>query len=219
MPVPGVRASLQTMGCPGETETLLGRMIRLIKGDAGGRRIYVMSDLLSDAFPLVNYSDARWVSRFPSLWILPGLYPGGRGAEEAVAYRPMDEASDLERYLINAVVSDLRRGLPALLIVDVTPRKPRFAGRRFDYLEYLLPRPAPSPPSCGITNPRPSWAGFACTGGGRAREGDRPVRERVTPPAPANPSGPRKVGPITSLSARAELSPRHPGRRAGTSGR
>ena len=77
MPVPGVRASLQTMGCPGETETLLGRMIRLIKGDAGGRRIYVMSDLLSDAFPLVNYSDARWVSRFPSLWILPGLYPGG----------------------------------------------------------------------------------------------------------------------------------------------
>jgi hypothetical protein len=131
------RFSLEMRGNLEETGMLLGRMIRLKKGQEGRDSIYVMSDLLPDAFPLVNYSKMRWASRFPSLWILPAVYRGGLRTEEAVQYHRMDEATDLERYLIDAVVSDLRGELPALLIVDVTPLKPSFGGRPFDYLEYF----------------------------------------------------------------------------------
>jgi hypothetical protein len=129
------RLSIAT--APGqEPATVRGQLIRMMREQGGRGGVYVMSDFLPDAFPLVNYSGARWACRFPSLWMLPGLYPDSEGGD-AVRFHPSDRLEPAERYLNDSVVGDLCREPPALLIVDATPKKPRFGGRRFDYVAYF----------------------------------------------------------------------------------
>jgi hypothetical protein len=48
---------------------------------------------------------------------------------------------EIEKFLRNAVVTDLTRRPPALIFVDVAPAKAYFGGRTFDYIRYFSADP------------------------------------------------------------------------------
>jgi hypothetical protein len=82
-----------------------------------GRTIYAFSAQGTVGFPLVNELHAQWASRFMAQWLLPGVL-------RRLAEDPTGNASnrmqlqDIERYAVNAVIEDLQRTPPDLIIVD-----------------------------------------------------------------------------------------------------
>jgi hypothetical protein len=96
-----------------------------VRGLPPGSYIYVFSAAVSDGFPLVNYDRLGWSSRFDTFWWLPGLIS-----------LPSPPAV-VERFLRDAVVEDLKKNRPALIFVDVAPKRYRFEDRDFDYLRFF----------------------------------------------------------------------------------
>lgn len=74
---------------------------RLVRDEAAGRPIAVLSPRLADAFPLVPYSGATWALRLPNLWCIAS----------AAAEGPA------ERWCVRSVGEDLARSRPALVLV------------------------------------------------------------------------------------------------------
>ncbi len=120
-------------GRPGESDTDVGRMIRLARGPGGEpRTLFVFSPAVAASFPLVTYAGAGWASRHPCLWFLTALHPAGLPASKG----PTPAMGRTERHLFDSVVADLLRDRPDLLIVDEAGAKPAFGGGRFDFLAY-----------------------------------------------------------------------------------
>jgi hypothetical protein len=96
----------------------------------------VFSSYVWVGFPLATLADARWPSRFPSLWLLPGAERRLRmlppHADPALAR----DLNEIENYTTDAVVYDMSRDPPGLVVVDERP-DPRFGGLPFDYLSYF----------------------------------------------------------------------------------
>ena len=103
-----------------------------------GGPIMVISDIMQPAFPLVNYEGVSLASRFPCLWMLPGLYVRERGAAVPFPYHDPSNMAPLERYMINAVVEDMQRARPTLLIMDL---EPPYLLPAFDYAAYFTRDP------------------------------------------------------------------------------
>ena len=110
----------------------------VVREHAVGSPIYTMSAHVVLPYPLVTYTGARSVSRFAGLWLIPGLVRkqaeidghSGNGAPTALQ-------RSIGQYLRDAVVADLRRDPPTLIIVDVRQRKTYFGDLDFDYIEYF----------------------------------------------------------------------------------
>ncbi len=136
--VSGVRAVrlLQSTEDP-----LLSPLIRIAQEHAKGKPIFVLSSSSFPAFPLVNYSGARWSSRFNCLWLLPGLYSDASVAENAFPYHSMEERGPVEDFFVDAIIADMFKNPPVLLIVDCSPVKQGFGKTEFDYTEYFLQDP------------------------------------------------------------------------------
>jgi hypothetical protein len=113
---------------------LLPRMIELIERYAHAGPIAALSTNMQVAFPLVNYTDVKWGMRFNSLWLLPGVYPEYTPGSK-IEYHTFAAMPAAERYLFNAVVEDLVRTRPTILIVDTLP--PGYVLHGFDYLTYF----------------------------------------------------------------------------------
>lgn len=103
--------------------------------------VFVFSTEIGHGFPLVNETGVRWASRFPSLWMLPGLYPGEIDASRPFPYRAPSEWGGVERYVAEAVLADLQSSAPDVLIVDRSPRQGGFGWSSFDYIEYFSQDP------------------------------------------------------------------------------
>ena len=89
-----------------------------------------MRTIVYPAFPTVNYTDARWVTRHHSLWFLPGLYE--RELEEGmgdVAFHTIAQMPPLERQYFEQILDDLCAQPPRLLVVE-PPIPGAAAGRR-----------------------------------------------------------------------------------------
>lgn len=138
-----VLAGLKVIGLSRCSENpLLSPMIRIVKDHAkGGRPILLLSSSVFPAFPLVNYSGARWSSRFNCLWFLPRIYSDVSSSEREFPYHSKDEIDVIERFLVDAVISDIMKSPPVLLIVDCSPIKQGFWKTEFDYIEYFLQDP------------------------------------------------------------------------------
>ena len=98
--------------------------------------LLVLSSNVSAAFPLVNRTEARWTSRFPAQWLIPGsvkaLARPACGAPTACAdHRAVLEAAR------RMVVEDFVTGRPMIVIVDERTSKSYFDGVPFDYLKWL----------------------------------------------------------------------------------
>jgi hypothetical protein len=105
---------------------------------ADDRYIMVFSTDVGRAFPLVNYSTSRWASRYNSLWLLPGLYAdAATDSSGSVHYRDPATMNMVERQFFDAIIDDLSKHPPALLIVDRHSDMQGFRGRRFDFIDYF----------------------------------------------------------------------------------
>lgn len=113
---------------------LLPQMIDVVERYAQGGPIAALSTNMQAAFPLVNYTDVKWALRFNSLWLLPGVYPEYEPGSE-VQYHGIKAMPAAERYMFDAVLEDLTRQQPTILIVDTLP--PGYVLRGFDYLTYF----------------------------------------------------------------------------------
>lgn len=116
----------------------LPQMTRVVETFGEGGPIAALSVGMPVAFPLVNHAGVEWTPRFACLWMLPGIYadvPPGVGAAGAFPYDRTGALADLDRYVVDSMIEDLRRSPPTLIIVDLAPPMPRMAG--FSYLEYF----------------------------------------------------------------------------------
>ena len=92
----------------------------------------------SSGFPLVNYADLEWTSRFPQLWLLVATYWVRLTADSPLRYRERADMPPAERFLNDAVYQDLADHQPDLLLVLRHARDVRANGpRRIDYLSYF----------------------------------------------------------------------------------
>jgi hypothetical protein len=111
---------------------------RIVREKAAGQPVFIMSHHIGSAFPLINYSGAVLGSRFHHLWVLAADYLDRMKRPEPLQYRAPDEMPASERYLNDAVLADLERYRPRLLIVQRHARDdPGNGYRRFDYLRYF----------------------------------------------------------------------------------
>jgi hypothetical protein len=93
--------------------------------------IYVFSANVSPAFPMAVYADVQWASRFPSLWLIPGIEQRRRAAS---SHSDADVLVEIERFATDAVIADLSRGRPGIVFVDVRPWKPWQAATDFNFI-------------------------------------------------------------------------------------
>jgi hypothetical protein len=115
---------------------------RLIRREAPGGTVLVLSSNMASAFPLVPASGARWASRFPSVWLLPALYMNELRSDAPLTFRPRTAMGKAERYLVDAVSEDFARFRPDLLVVlRAGPDRREMGIRRMDYLAYFSREP------------------------------------------------------------------------------
>ena len=109
-------------------------MVGVVDQYAKGQTIAALSSNMQAGFPLVNYKNLTWGLRFNSLWLLPGVYPPAERTNPP-RYHDIAAMGAAERYMFDAVVEDLARSKPALLVIDTMP--PGYVLYGFDYLDYF----------------------------------------------------------------------------------
>jgi hypothetical protein len=113
----------------------------VVRQHAGGAAIYIFSSNVSAGFPLINVTGVRWASRFPMQWLVPGLARRRTDlARQGVSEVP-ERLGEVERYTRDAMVADLTKWSPALIMVDDRRDKSYFGGIEFDYLEFYSADP------------------------------------------------------------------------------
>ncbi|MFC7477429.1 hypothetical protein ACFQS7_23920 [Dankookia sp. GCM10030260] len=111
-----------------------GAVTALLKREAYGERLLVLSPDIFPVFPALNYARAQSTLRTMNLWLLQGVYhdcPAG-GAR----YRETWEMSRTEFFVYRTVAEDFSRAPPAAILVSTLPGIP-VCGRPFDVLEYF----------------------------------------------------------------------------------
>jgi len=117
-------------------------LAELVRDRAAGEAVAVLSYNMRSAWPLVPYAHAEWPLRYPSLWILWVLYADQFQQPDPLVYRPANTEMPLERNFKLAVVSDLERAKPRLLVVLGSAKDvPGNDARRLDYLAYFSREP------------------------------------------------------------------------------
>jgi hypothetical protein len=103
---------------------------------AEGDYVLLLTTNISGAFPSLNVSSAKWGSRFPALWILPAIIRVREDPESAGRLSDR-RAAEIEAYLFDAVIDDMRMFDPAVILVDTSERKSYIRDPDFDYIEYF----------------------------------------------------------------------------------
>lgn len=112
----------------------------VVRDKGAGGALFVFSSYVWMGFPLTDMIAARWPSRFPSLWLLPGAERGLRSAEAKADKRLAKTYRDIEAYTVNSVVEDFAKDPPSVVIVD-EHLDPRFGGIDFDYISFFTQDP------------------------------------------------------------------------------
>ena len=116
----------------------LAELISLVHRRAAGEPVFVMSYHIGSGYPLINYSGVRSASRFGHLWLLASSYAQELKSDQPLRYRGPTEMGPSERYLNQAVRSDLAASRPRLLIVLRSARDlPANGYRRLNYVAYF----------------------------------------------------------------------------------
>lgn len=113
-----------------------GQACRLLAREGRGKSVALLSTTLCDAFPTVNYTGMRYVMRYNSLWMLPGLYPDLPATPGERVYHDRQQMSDYEKQMVDTVVEDFRLNRPDFVLVDVSEYKVPLRVP-FDYVEYF----------------------------------------------------------------------------------
>jgi hypothetical protein len=113
----------------------------VVKREAGGKPVLVLSTSLWVSSPLINYSGASLAWRFPNMWTLGGFYAQKPAADDPHPYHLRQEMNVYERYLVDSLSQDMDLHPPQLIIVETGDRKEGFRNGEFDYLDYFLRDP------------------------------------------------------------------------------
>jgi hypothetical protein len=100
----------------------------------GGGSIFLFSSSVAPAFPAVNYAGVEWASRFSCLWLLPAVVRAQAQPEGAIPEQRRRRLEAIGRYLIDAVIDDLGRARPDLVLVPRGRQHQAFGGVEFDFL-------------------------------------------------------------------------------------
>jgi hypothetical protein len=110
----------------------------LLKHDAAGERVLVLSPGIYPIYPALNDAGARMTLRTMNMWLLQGAYadclPDGR------RYREVWEMGRAEFFVYRTVAEDFARAPPAAVLVDRNPGIP-WCGEEFDFLAYFTRHP------------------------------------------------------------------------------
>lgn len=118
----------------------LAAMSAFLDEGAGAGDFFMIGGTMRSSFPLALVTGVPYASRFHSLWLLAGSYPGDCQTPcRPFPYHPPSEMAAAERYQFDAMIEDLRRTRPDVLFVDLVPPQ-GLAG--FDYEEYFSQSPA-----------------------------------------------------------------------------
>ncbi|NVD44216.1 hypothetical protein HUV48_04190 [Altererythrobacter sp. HHU K3-1] len=107
--------------------------------------VLVLSSNVFASFPFINEVQARWSSRFPAQWYIPGAMVGLAQADCPREPQQCARFDDILFRARTAIIEDIARNRPELLFVDVRREKSYFEGLTFDYLAFLQRDPAFDP--------------------------------------------------------------------------
>ena len=100
--------------------------------------IYLFSVDVFPGFPMAVDADVRWASRFPSLWLMPGIDQRRRAASPD---SDVDFLVEIERFTTEAVIADLSQYRPEIVFVDTRPWRPWQAATVFDFIAHFSADP------------------------------------------------------------------------------
>jgi hypothetical protein len=115
-----------------------GQLSALLKREAYGERLLVLSPDIFPVYPALNYARAQSTLRTMNIWLLQGVY--GRCPEDGARYRETWDMSRTEFFIYRTVAEDFARAPPAAILIATDPRIPR-CGKEFDVLEYFSRHP------------------------------------------------------------------------------
>ncbi|HYC31628.1 MAG TPA: hypothetical protein VEB59_05020 [Gemmatimonadales bacterium] len=116
----------------------MAQLAPIVRAHAGNGRAMMLSYSMASTFPLMTYAGVESASRFNALWILGAVYRDRTRAAEPLSYRTGPEMGPLERYLNEAVVDDLERNRPDVVVaLRAAPDLPQWGLRRLDHLRYF----------------------------------------------------------------------------------
>ena len=122
----------------------LSSLIPVVRQHADHKFIYVFSSSVPPGFPLTNYTQTQWASRFNCLWFLPAFYrdvPLDRRTQEPFPYTPVDTMSPTERFFMQKLLSDIINKAPKIIIVDKASTLQGFGKTTFKYIDYFSQDP------------------------------------------------------------------------------
>lgn len=114
-------------------------LVRLVREVARGRTVAVLAANHGFSFPLVLDAGVQWPFRYPSLWPLTAIHRSELVPRSAPIRAPASPPDPRETALFDALVEDLHRHPPAVLVVprpDTRFERWGYA-RFFDYLALL----------------------------------------------------------------------------------
>jgi hypothetical protein len=113
-------------------------LTRLLRQEAAGERVLVLSPGIYPIFPALNDAGVRSTLRTMNMWLLQGAYetclPDGR------RYRDSWEMGRPEFFIYRTVAEDFARAPPAAVVIDRQPGIP-WCGEEFDFLAYFRRHP------------------------------------------------------------------------------
>lgn len=109
----------------------------LVEKNANSQPVYFFSSNTWTGFPLVNYSNVVWASRFPALWLLPALVNERSSRSEATSDERRATLAKIENFVRQAVMEDLTRYRPALIMVDGRRDKQWYSEPGFDFIDFF----------------------------------------------------------------------------------
>lgn len=115
-----------------------GQITALLKQEAYGERLLVLSPDIYPVHPALNYAQAQSTLRTMNLWLLQGVYRDCPA--DGARYRDTWAMSRTEFFVYRTVAEDFSRAPPAAVLVSDNPGIP-VCGRPFDIIEYFSRHP------------------------------------------------------------------------------
>jgi hypothetical protein len=121
-----------------DADPSIGQLIPVLREQAPGRDVMVVSPNMASGFPLTTYAGTRWPLRFSNLWPVVAAYDSALQAHGAFRYRTEGAMTAEERRVLETVAEDFVRSRPPLvLVLRTAPDLPKWGMRRMDLLAFL----------------------------------------------------------------------------------
>lgn len=125
-------ATFATLYSSRDNET--NQLIEYSKQNAGGGSIYLISTTAPPGAILPVYANVASASRFPDIWILPGIFRLWEKSDP----KSHAKAEQYTRFLLNAVVEDFEKNKPTLVFVDMEKKKKFMENVKVDFIPLFM---------------------------------------------------------------------------------